>query len=121
MVRRRASSQNEAPSARCETNRKLVSTTDPDAPCVSKGPQGGTARPRYKPHHIIADRCGVIVVHSEWINRPATVIVDKGGIVRFAYAGTFWGDRPSIKETIDMFRSRHFEYTNPKRLPLPAR
>lgn len=35
------------PSARCETNRKLVSTTDPDAPCVSKGPASGTARPRY--------------------------------------------------------------------------
>jgi transposase len=31
------------PSARCETNLKLVSTTDPDAPCVSKGPQSGTA------------------------------------------------------------------------------
>jgi transposase len=48
------------PSARCETNRKLVSTTDPDAPCVSKGPQSGTARPRYKHHRMVDDRCGVI-------------------------------------------------------------
>jgi transposase len=48
------------PSARCETNRKLVSTTDPDAPCVSKGPQSGTARPRYKHHRMIDDCCGVI-------------------------------------------------------------
>jgi hypothetical protein len=48
------------PSARCETNRQLVSTTDPDAPCVSKGPQSGTARPRYKHHRMIDDRCGVI-------------------------------------------------------------
>ena len=48
------------PSARCETNLKLVSTTDPDAPCVSKGPQSGTARPRYKHHRMIDDRCGVI-------------------------------------------------------------
>ena len=48
------------PSARSETNLKLVSTTDPDAPCVSKGPQSGTARPRYKHHRMVDDRCGVI-------------------------------------------------------------
>jgi IS5 family transposase len=48
------------PSARCEANRHLVSTTDPDAPCVSKGPQSGTARPRYKHHRMIDDRHGVI-------------------------------------------------------------
>jgi transposase len=48
------------PSARCETNLKLVSTTDPDAPCVSQGPQSGTARPRYKHHRMVDDRCGVI-------------------------------------------------------------
>lgn len=48
------------PSARCETNAKLVSTTDPDAPCVSKGPQSGTARPRYKHHRMVDDQCGVI-------------------------------------------------------------
>ena len=48
------------PSARCETNLKLVSTTDPDAPCVSKGPQSGTARPRYKHHRMVDDRHGVI-------------------------------------------------------------
>jgi transposase len=48
------------PSARCETNLKLVSTSDPDAPCVSKGPQSGTARPRYKHHRMVDDRCGVI-------------------------------------------------------------
>lgn len=81
------------------------------------------------PH--LVDRAGAIgatygvqpmafVVHSEWINRPATVIVDKEGIVRFAYAGTFWGDRPSIKETLDMLRSRTFAYAHPKRLPPTA-
>lgn len=48
------------PSARCEANLQLVSTTDPDAPCVSKGPQSGTARPRYKHHRMVDDRCGVI-------------------------------------------------------------
>lgn len=82
------------------------------------------------PH--LVDRAGAIgatygvqpmafVVHSEWINRPATVIVDRDGIVRFAYAGTFWGDRPSIKETLEILRTRRFEYANPKRLPAPAR
>jgi hypothetical protein len=34
------------PSARCETNRKSVSTTDPDAPSVSKGPQN---QPDHRP------------------------------------------------------------------------
>ena len=48
------------PSARCETNLKLVSKTDPDAPCASKGPQSGTARPRYKHPRMVDDRCGVI-------------------------------------------------------------
>lgn len=48
------------PSARCETNLKLVSTTDPDAPCVSHGPKGGPARPRYKHHRMVDDRRGVI-------------------------------------------------------------
>lgn len=80
------------------------------------------------PH--LVDRAGAVgaaygvqpmafVVHSEWINRPATVIVDQAGIVRFAYTGTFWGDRPSIQETLEMMRSRKFEYTHPKRLPAP--
>lgn len=52
--------ESKPPSARCETNCHLVSTTDPDAPCVSKGPQSGTARPRYKHHRMVDDRYGVI-------------------------------------------------------------
>ena len=48
------------PSARCETSLKLVSTTDPDAPCVSRGPSSGPARPRDKHHRMVDDRCGVI-------------------------------------------------------------
>jgi transposase len=52
--------ESKPPSARCETNRHLVSTTDPDAPCVSKGPQSGTARPRYKHHRMVDDQRGVI-------------------------------------------------------------
>ncbi|MGD9854197.1 MAG: redoxin domain-containing protein [Planctomycetaceae bacterium] len=55
-------------------------------------------------------------VHSEYINRPATVIVDKDGVVRFAYYGTYWGDRPTIRQTLNMLRSGEFAFEHPKRL-----
>lgn len=43
-------------------NRKLMSTTDPDAPCVRHGKKGGSgdSRPRYKHHRAVDDKCGVI-------------------------------------------------------------
>lgn len=59
-VQERKLDESKPPSARSETNRRLVSTTDPDAPCISKGPASGTARPRYKHHRMIDDRAGVI-------------------------------------------------------------
>jgi alkyl hydroperoxide reductase subunit AhpC len=55
-------------------------------------------------------------VHGEFVNRPTTVIIDPAGIVRFAYAGSFWGDRPSIAQTLDMIRTRDFDFVHPKRL-----
>ncbi|MCK4751256.1 MAG: redoxin domain-containing protein [Bacteroidales bacterium] len=55
-------------------------------------------------------------VHSEYINRPTTVIIDTTGIVQFLYQGTYWGDRPTIEQTIDMIRNRDFEFEHPKRL-----
>jgi peroxiredoxin len=54
-------------------------------------------------------------VHAEYINRPATVIIDPTGTVRFAYYGTYWGDRPSIEETLEMIRSETFEFEHPER------
>lgn len=77
------------------------------------------------PH--LADRAGAagaeygvqpmaFAVHSEYINRPSVVIVDKEGIVRFAYYGTFWGDRPSIRRTLDMVRAGDYSFDAPKRL-----
>ena len=41
-------------------------------------------------------------VHSEFINRPTTIIVDKSGVVRFAYYGTYWGEigRASCRERV---------------------
>jgi len=55
-------------------------------------------------------------VHAEYINRPSTIIIDPKGVVRFAYYGTFWGDRPSIKKTLEMVRNEAFEFENPRRL-----
>jgi peroxiredoxin len=55
------------------------------------------------------------VVHSEWINRPSTIIIDEGGIVRLAYYGTYWGDRPTIKQTLDMMQSGKYQFEPPKR------
>ncbi len=54
-------------------------------------------------------------VHAEYINRPVTVIVDDKGIVRFRYIGTFWGDRPSVKQTLEMIKSKNFQFEHPKR------
>jgi peroxiredoxin len=55
-------------------------------------------------------------VHAEYINRPSTVIIDKAGIVQFSYQGTYWGDRPTIKQTLDMIRARNFKFEHPERL-----
>lgn len=56
------------------------------------------------------------VVHSEWVNRPTTIIVDSQGIVRLAYYGTYWGDRPTIANTLEMVINGRYEFTHPKRL-----
>lgn len=55
-------------------------------------------------------------VHAEYINRPAVVIVDTEGIVRFAYHGTFWGDRPTVRQLLDMLRSGDYTFEAPRRL-----
>ena len=55
-------------------------------------------------------------IHGEFVNRPTTVIVDPDGMVRFAYRGTFWGDRPSIEATLEMIRTQEFRFEHPDRL-----
>ncbi len=81
------------------------------------------------PH--LVDRAGAVgaaygvqpmafTVHAEWINRPSVVIVDKEGIVRFAYYGTFWGDRPSIHQLLEMARTGRYTFDAPKRLKAPS-
>jgi hypothetical protein len=77
------------------------------------------------PH--LADRAGAVgaeygvqpmtfAVHAEYINRPSVVIVDAEGMVRFAYYGTFWGDRPTIHQLLDMVRDGHYDFESPRRL-----
>ena len=54
-------------------------------------------------------------VHAEYINRPGTFVIDPEGVLRFAYVGTYWGDRPSIEETLELIRTGSFEYEHPER------
>ncbi|RCW38322.1 peroxiredoxin [Marinilabilia salmonicolor] len=55
-------------------------------------------------------------VHAEYINRPATFIIDKKGKVRFSYIGTYWGDRPTIEETLEMIKTENYSFKHPQRL-----
>jgi len=55
-------------------------------------------------------------VHAEYINRPVTVMIDPEGKVRFIYPGTFWGDRPTIEETLGMVKNQQFDFERQKRL-----
>ncbi len=97
----------------------------PDYRFTKESPQKFYQENIWWPH--LVDRAGALgamygvqpmefVVHSEWINRPSTIIVDKEGIVRFAYYGTYWGDRPSIEETLKMIESDDYEFQHPNRL-----
>ena len=52
-------------------------------------------------------------VHSEYVNRPATVIIDPDGIVRLAHFGTYWGDRPTIGQILDMIETDTYEFEAP--------
>ena len=76
-------------------------------------------------HHLV-DATGAVaamynvapmefIVHDEWINRPSTIYIDRDGIVRFAYYGTYWGDRPTIDQTLEMIRTNTFDFVHPKR------
>ena len=57
-------------------------------------------------------------VHAEYINRPSTIIIDPEGVVQFAYYGTYWGDRPTVKQTLDMIETNQFEFEHSERLTL---
>jgi len=52
-------------------------------------------------------------VHSEWVNRPSTLIIDPDGIVRLAYFGRYWGDRPSIGQLLKMIETDAYQFNAP--------
>ncbi|MCK9411524.1 MAG: redoxin domain-containing protein [Prolixibacteraceae bacterium] len=54
-------------------------------------------------------------VHAEYINRPTTVIIDPQGMVRYIYNGTFWGDRPTIEQTLKMIENEDFTFEHAQR------
>ena len=37
-------------------------------------------------------------IHTELSNRPATFIIDRQGIIRYARRGRTFGDRPKLEE-----------------------
>ena len=44
-------------------------------------------------------------IHTELSNRPATFIIDKAGILRYAKPGTRFNDRPSPQKILEELRS----------------
>ncbi len=52
-------------------------------------------------------------VHSEWVNRPTTIIIDPYGAVQLAYVGHYWGDRPTIGQILKMIETGTYEFNAP--------
>jgi len=78
----------------------------------------------------LSDRAGAVgarygidplafAVHAEYINRPTTIVINSKGVVKMAYYGTFWGDRPSIHQMLEMIESGDHDFEHPKRLKPP--
>ena len=43
-------------------------------------------------------------IHTEWSNRPATFIIDKSGVIRYARVGKSFADRPRATEILEELR-----------------
>ncbi len=44
-------------------------------------------------------------VHTEISNRPATFVIDKAGVLRYARRGEAFGDRPTPNDLLEVLRS----------------
>ena len=44
-------------------------------------------------------------IHTERSNRPATFVIDKEGIIRYAKRAEMFNDRPSASDIIDVLKS----------------
>lgn len=57
------------------------------------------------PAHTVSATYGVafqMKIHTEWSNRPATFIIDRDGIIRFAHGAKTYGDRPKTQDLLDV-------------------
>lgn len=43
-------------------------------------------------------------IHTEWSNRPATFVIDRQGIIRYARRANAFGDRPTPDEILGQLR-----------------
>jgi peroxiredoxin len=53
--------------------------------------------------HIVSALYGVAFqmrIHTEWSNRPATFVIDRQGILRYARQANTFGDRPTPDEVL---------------------
>lgn len=93
-------------------------------------PKGETPRSIHWPH--LVDRAGAVgaryevqplayAVHSEYVNRPTVAIIDREGVLRFLYRGTYWGDRPEVSDILTMLRTGNYDFESPKRLRAETR
>jgi hypothetical protein len=54
--------------------------------------------------HVVSALYGVAFqmrIHTEWSNRPATFIIDRQGILRYARRAKTFGDRPTPEEILE--------------------
>lgn len=40
-------------------------------------------------------------IHTEWSNRPATFVIDRAGVIRYAHVGESFNDRPSAEAIVE--------------------
>ncbi len=55
------------------------------------------------PAQVVSATYGVAFqmrIHTEWSNRPATFIIDKSGVLRYARLGKSFADRPPASEIL---------------------
>ncbi len=58
------------------------------------------------PAHVVSATYGVAFQmrqHTEWSNRPATFLIDREGLIRYAHRGQNYGDRPRPQEVLQEF------------------
>ncbi len=55
------------------------------------------------PAHAVSATYGVAFqqqIHTEWSNRPASFVIDRRGILRYAHRANVYNDRPTPEELL---------------------